>query len=66
MDMAGGVIQRDVGEHGGVGFIRHVRAKTDAYIKRSVQRQCNGRAELVHRLAVHADVEREGVAGHGR
>src|SRR5664280_2114437 len=61
-DLAGGVLENDVGEHGGVRFVRQVRTEADADVEGLVDVQVDGWAELVHGLAFQADEEREGVA----
>jgi len=61
-NFASGIFENDVRKHSRVRFIRQVRAETDANIKRPVEVQVNGRAELVHRFAGHADVESKLIA----
>src|SRR5277367_5905344 len=59
LDFAGSVFQDDVGEDGGVGFVREVRAEADACVKGSVQMEGDGWAELVHGFAFKADEDGE-------
>src|SRR5208282_2574582 len=61
-DLAGGVLENDVGEHGRIGLVWQVRAEADADVEWPVNVQVDGWAELVHRLACQADEKREGVA----
>jgi hypothetical protein len=50
-NLAGGVLEDNVGNYRRVGFVRHVGAKADADIKRSVKVEVHGGADLVHRFA---------------
>jgi len=71
--LAGGVLERDLGEHSRVGLVRHVRAEADPDVEGPVDLQLGGRTNLVHGFAFQADEERKGVAvlfdanarGHG-
>ena len=61
-DLARGVFQNNIGEYCRIGLIRQVRAEADAGVEGSVEVQVDGWAELVHRLALQAYEEGEGVA----
>src|ERR1019366_6687277 len=62
VDLAGGVLENDIGEHDSIGLVRQVRAEADADVEGPVEAQVDGWAELVHRFAFEADEEREGGA----
>ena len=47
MDLAGGVLENDIGEHGSIGLVRQVRAEADADVEGPVEAQVDGWAELV-------------------
>ena len=47
MDLAGGVLENDMGEHGSIGLVRQVRAEADADVEGPVEAQVDGWAELV-------------------
>src|SRR5580700_6567426 len=55
MDFAGGVFEDDVGEYGGIGLVRQVRAEADADVEGRVDVEGDGWAELVHGFALEAD-----------
>src|ERR1035441_7111145 len=55
VDLAGGVLENDIGEHGCIGLLRQVRAEADADVEGPVEAQVDGWAELVHRFAFQAD-----------
>ena len=55
VDLAGGVLENDVGEHSSIGLVRQVRAEADADVEGPVEAQVDGWAELVHRFAFQAD-----------
>src|ERR1700733_811463 len=62
VDFACGVFQNHVGYNCGIRGLRQVRAEADAYVKGPVEVQVDGRAELVHRFALQAYEQGEGVA----
>jgi len=61
-DLAGGMLENNMGEHSRIGLVWQVRAEADADIEGPVDVQVDGWTELVHRFAFQADEEREGVA----
>ncbi len=62
VDLAGGVLEYDIGEQGRVGLVRHVRAEADADVERPVDAQVGRGADLAHGFAFQADEESKGVA----
>jgi hypothetical protein len=45
-----------------IGLVRQMRAEADANVKRSVEVKVNRWAELLHRFALQADEDRDGIA----
>src|SRR5882757_4534005 len=62
VDLAGGVFEDDVREHCGVCLVGQVRAEADTGVEGTVEMQLDGWAELMHRLALEAEEDGEGVA----
>src|ERR1700720_3104603 len=62
VDLAGGVFEDDVREQCGVCLVGQVRAEADAGVEGTVEMQLDGRAELMHQLALEAEEDGEGVA----
>jgi len=62
MYFAGGVLQDHVGKYRRLGLIRQMRAEADPHVERSIDVQTHRRTELVHRFAILADEEGEGIA----
>src|SRR4051795_7186340 len=61
-NLASRVFEHDVGKHCRIGLVWKMRTEADANVKRRLDVQIDRCAELVHRLALKADKQREGVA----
>src|ERR1017187_7592159 len=57
-----GVLEKDIRKHGAIGLIGQVRAEADPHIERCVEVQGNRRSELLHRFALEADKDGDGIA----